>query len=113
MFSVPVNMEKVKTLEALTGKKPDMSMICVFGANYFKHVPKAKRSGKLGDRSIEGIIVGYRSVNFYRIWSQLEMVEEMRFQKMSALKKRTLLPLETERFQEKFLNRFQRGNDSR
>jgi Reverse transcriptase (RNA-dependent DNA polymerase)/gag-polypeptide of LTR copia-type/Integrase core domain/GAG-pre-integrase domain/Zinc knuckle len=49
---------KCTPYEMFFGKKPDVSMLRVFGCKAFVHVPKEKR-GKLDKRSVRGVFVGY------------------------------------------------------
>ena len=48
--------------ELLMGSKPDVSMLRVFGARAYVHVPKHQRS-KLDSKSQRGIMVGYSSTS--------------------------------------------------
>jgi Reverse transcriptase (RNA-dependent DNA polymerase)/gag-polypeptide of LTR copia-type/Integrase core domain/GAG-pre-integrase domain/Zinc knuckle len=49
---------KCTPYEMFFGKKPDVSILRVFGCKAFVHVPKEKR-GKLDKRSVRGVFVGY------------------------------------------------------
>lgn len=48
--------------------KPNLSILRVFGATCFNHIPKEKRS-KLDERSSKCIMVGYASTRAYRLWN--------------------------------------------
>lgn len=59
MFTTSGNRNMITPLEVFTGNKPYLSLICVFGANVFHHVPKDNRIRKLSERSKTWILVGY------------------------------------------------------
>ena len=42
------------------GRKCDYGWLCVFGCKAYVNIPKAKRKGKFGKNTKEGILVGYR-----------------------------------------------------
>lgn len=67
MYSTSGNMPGKTPYEAFTGRKPDLSVLRVYGSKAFVHVPKEKRKGKLSSRSTPGILVGYSLGNFYRV----------------------------------------------
>jgi hypothetical protein len=53
--------------EALYGKKPNVSHLVAIGTKAYVHTPK-KKTKKLDPRGLEGLMVGYRGTNQYRIW---------------------------------------------
>jgi hypothetical protein len=53
--------------EALYGKKPNVSHLVAIGTKAYVHTPKNKTK-KLDLRGLEGLMVGYRGTNQYRIW---------------------------------------------
>lgn len=67
MVSTSGNMPGKTPYEALTGRKPDLSVLRTLGSKAFVHVPKHKRSVKLSGRSTCGTLVGYSPGNFYRV----------------------------------------------
>lgn len=67
MFTTSGNMENMTPLDAFVRTQPDLSMLRVCGSKEFVHVPKQKRHGKLSERSVPGILVGYSPGGSYRI----------------------------------------------
>jgi hypothetical protein len=57
--------------EALYGVKPDLSHLIAVGTKAMPHIPKSKNQ-KLDPRAGEGIMVGYRGSNQYRIWNPID-----------------------------------------
>jgi hypothetical protein len=54
--------------EVLTGKRPNLSHLRIFGCDAYAHIPKEKRKGSLGPRSKKLIFVGYdTSAKGYRL----------------------------------------------
>lgn len=53
-------------LELLTGDTPNLLMLRRWGCRALVHLPKERRSGKLGSRAVEGIFVGYQNSQTYR-----------------------------------------------
>ena len=55
--------------EAFTGRRPSLSGLRVWGCLVYVHIPKQKRSGKLGPRSTPCIFVGYsQQSKAYLVW---------------------------------------------
>lgn len=65
-FFCPGN-ESTTSYEMLTGRKPRVDHIRVFGSKAWVHVPKEKRK-KLDIRAKEGIIVGCYDNSQYKVW---------------------------------------------
>lgn len=67
--SVPCKAIKDKSPEEVwCGRKPDLSVLKVFGCTAFAHVPDQKRT-KLDDKGIECIFVGYSNASKgYRLY---------------------------------------------
>jgi Reverse transcriptase (RNA-dependent DNA polymerase) len=56
----PVSGQRSTPFELFHGRKPDLSMLRVFGCDCFVHIPSVKRRDpKLGARSTPGMFVGY------------------------------------------------------
>lgn len=55
-------------IEVITGKKPDISNLRIFGSPVKVLKPKPKRSGKFNVITRDGIHVGYSSGNTYRVF---------------------------------------------
>jgi len=55
--------------EAFTGRRPSLSNLRVWGCLAYVHIPKQKRTGKLGPRSTPCIFVGYsQQSKAYLLW---------------------------------------------
>ena len=55
--------------EALTGRKPDIRELRVFGCRAYAWIPKERRHGKLDVKAKEGVFVGYSELKkAYIIW---------------------------------------------
>lgn len=57
----PTSVLKFKQtpMEAMTGQRPDLSHLRIFGCEAFVHIPAEKRKGKLSPRSVPMVLVGY------------------------------------------------------
>jgi len=55
--------------EAYKGRIPDLRRLRALGCKAVAHRPKETRKGKLSDRAVEGVLVGYYETSkAYRIW---------------------------------------------
>jgi hypothetical protein len=84
--------------EMLTGKKPKVSHIKIFGCSMFIHIPKEKRN-KLGPSRKKGIFVGYCEVSkVFKIYilgqHHIEINRDVTFDEDKALKKSKICQLE-------------------
>lgn len=53
--------------EMLTGQKPNLSFLRVFGSLAFVHVPDVNRN-KLDPKCVKGVVLGSMPGNMYRVW---------------------------------------------
>ena len=51
-------------------KETKLNNIKIFARIHYTHIPKSKRSGKVGPRAQINIMTGY-SHNFYRLWNPI------------------------------------------
>ena len=54
--------------EILLNRRPDVSNIRLFGSRAYVHIPKGKRSWKLGQRAHAEFLVGYEGGNSFRVY---------------------------------------------
>lgn len=103
------NIENISPIEAFTRRKPELSRPLLFDAKMYIHIAKVKRDGKLSNRSVPGILVGYSAGIFYRILTsgkdgrRVEVSKDIRFdQEVKSLSEdgsdcfRNFLPAEEE-----------------
>lgn len=67
MYSTTENMSGNTPYEAFTRRKPDLSVLRVYGSKVVVHVPEEKLKGKLFACSTSGTLVRYSSRNFYHV----------------------------------------------
>ena len=58
---------KVTSFELVTGRKPRVDHLRIFGSHAWVHIPTQRRR-KLEDKSEEGLIIGCRENSQYKIW---------------------------------------------
>lgn len=68
MFTTACNFRNLTPFEAITGEKPDISHVGMFGCNAFLAIPKDQRDHKLAERATEGILAGFVKQNSYKIY---------------------------------------------
>jgi transposase InsO family protein len=64
----PTSFLKITPYEGLTGSKPDLSDLHVFGCNAYVYDEK-RATKKLSDRSWKGVFLGYEGKHQYRIYN--------------------------------------------
>ena len=70
------------------GNKPDVSRLRVFGSKAFGHIPKVKRTSKMGPKSEPGLFIGYGdSLATYKLYDpttgEVKMYREVTFDETS------------------------------
>lgn len=59
MYSTACQLEGDTPIEALTGIKPDVSNLRVFGCTAYVNIPRQLRGNTFANQARKGIIVGY------------------------------------------------------
>ena len=67
LTSCAIAEPNITPVEIWSGFKPDLTKIRVFGCTAYAHVPAEDRCGKLAERSVRMVLVGYCN-NGYRVW---------------------------------------------
>ena len=97
MYSIRVLDNKTPE-ETLSGEKPKVSHLRIFGCPVYIHIPKEKRT-KLDPSGKKGIFVGYSEKSkAYKIYfpgyKNIDISRDMTFNEDSAYKKYKKLPIE-------------------
>ena len=82
------SLEEMTLYERMKGIKPDLSLLRMFGCLAYLRIPPINRDRKLGDKSKDGIMIGYaKGQNRYQIMDrkthQISVARDVKFDETS------------------------------